>query len=116
MAAQRTAAAAPVARTAAAPLITAPAIASPPAATRTARPAARRAVRRAPARRPAAPPAHRIADFSPEGAASSGGGTALFFALVLAFLLAGPAGPGEPVAALRQRARAAMGRRLEHPG
>jgi hypothetical protein len=45
-----------------------------------------------------------------------GGGTALFLALVLAFLLAGPAGPGEPIAALRQRARAALGGRLEHPG
>jgi hypothetical protein len=108
----------PAAQTAAAPLITsAPAIAPRPATTaRTARPAAPRATRRAPARRPTGPPAHRLADFTQEGAASGGGGTALFLALVLAFLLAGPAGPGEPVAALRQRARAAMGRRLEHPG
>jgi hypothetical protein len=52
-----------------------------------------------------------------DAAASSGsGGTALFLALVLAFLFAGPAGPGEPIAALRQRARAALGGRLEHPG
>jgi hypothetical protein len=40
----------------------------------------------------------------------------LALALLLTFLLAGPAGPGELIAALRQRARAALGGRLEHPG
>jgi hypothetical protein len=68
------------------------------------------------ARRPVAPPAHRLADITQAGTASGDGGAALFLALVLALLLAGPAGPGEQVASLRRRARAAFGGRLEHPG
>jgi hypothetical protein len=68
------------------------------------------------ARLPVAPPAHRLTDVTQAGTASGDGGAALFLALVLALLLAGPAGPGELIAALRRRARAAVGGRLEHPG
>jgi hypothetical protein len=100
------------------PLITsiAPPAAQPAPAHRATRPARARADRPPRGRPPVAPPAHRFADFSQAGGGSGGDGFALFLALVLAFLLAGPAGPGEPVVALRQRARAALGGRLEHPG
>jgi hypothetical protein len=67
-------------------------------------------------RSPWVPPAHRFADFTQDAGSAGGGGITLFIALALALLFAGPAGPGEPVAALRQRARAALGGRLEHPG
>jgi hypothetical protein len=104
-----------VARTVATPR---PVIAPAPHVTaprRAAQPVRERAERR-PARLPVVPLAHRFSGPTQEGSAVGGGGFALVLALVLALLLAGPAGLGEPVAALRQRARAAMGRRLEHPG
>jgi hypothetical protein len=115
----RTAKATPPAARAARTVATPPRVIAPAlhvtASRRPAQPAKERAARR-PAHLPLVPLAHRFSGTTQEGSAAGGGGFGVVLALVLALLLAGPAGPGEPVAALRQRARAAMGRRLEHPG